>query len=91
MGPSRTLETRIKALEVHGSGSTAMAASAPPSACTTFREQVEHGDWLIAEQGLQPVDKIDVRLRVVPTRPSRSPIARESASTSAPARSWEGS
>jgi selenocysteine-specific elongation factor len=64
----RGIETRIKALEVHGERVDRAGAGQRAAVClhNVSREQVEHGDWLIAEEGLQPVDKIDVRLRVVP-------------------------
>jgi selenocysteine-specific elongation factor len=63
----RGLETRIKALEVHGERVSQARAGQRTAVClhNVSREQVEHGDWLIAEDGLKPVDKIDVRLRVV--------------------------
>ncbi len=64
----RGLETRIKALEVHGEKVERAGAGQRTAVClhNISRAQVERGDWLIAEEGLQPVDKIDVRLRIVP-------------------------
>jgi selenocysteine-specific elongation factor len=64
----RGIETRIKALEVHGERVGRAIAGQRTAVCLhgVSREQVEHGDWLVAEEGLQPVDRIDVRLRIVP-------------------------
>lgn len=67
----RSVETRIKAIEVHGERVAETHAGQRSAVClhNIARDEVERGDWLIAEEVLQPVDRVDVRLRVVPDAP----------------------
>jgi len=64
----RGVETRIKAIEVHGERVPAADAGQRAAVClhNVSREEVERGDWLIAEEALQPVDRVDARIRVTP-------------------------
>lgn len=64
----RGLETRIKQIEVHGSYVTEAQAGQRVAVCLhgISRDQVERGDWLVPLGDLRPVQKLDVRLRLVP-------------------------
>jgi selenocysteine-specific elongation factor len=61
------VETRIKSLEVHGERVQDAQAGQRVAVClhSVPRDSVDRGDWLVLEDELQPVDKIDVRLRVL--------------------------
>ena len=65
----RGLETRIKALEVHGARVPEALPGQRVAVClhNISKEQVERGDWLVREEDLKPVEKIDVRLRLLPS------------------------
>ncbi len=63
----RKIETRIKALEVHGQRVPEAQPGQRVAVClhSVSRDAVERGDWLVLEEDLEPVQKIDVRLRVL--------------------------
>ena len=64
----RGVETRIKQIEVHGKKVPRAEAGQRVAVCLhgVSREQAERGDWLVLGDDLNPVRKLDVRLRLVP-------------------------
>jgi len=67
----RGLETRIKALEVHGDRVDTAQSGQRVAVClhNVARQDVERGDWLILEDELAPVERIDARLQVLKEAP----------------------
>ncbi len=61
------IETRIKALEVHGERVPEAQPGQRVAVClhSVSRESLERGDWLVLEEELDPVEKIDARLSVL--------------------------
>lgn len=61
------IETRVKALEVHGERVAEALAGQRVAVClhSVSRDAVERGDWLVLEDDLEPVEKLDVRMRVL--------------------------
>lgn len=63
--------SRVKSLEVHGEKVAAAESGQRVAVClhAVDREQVERGDWLVIEEQLHPVDRVDVRLHALPDLP----------------------
>ncbi|MFN8547271.1 MAG: selenocysteine-specific translation elongation factor [Candidatus Eisenbacteria bacterium] len=63
----RERETRIKALEVHNARVPEAIAGQRVAVClhNIAREEAERGDWLVLDQTLAPVEKLDVRLHAL--------------------------
>jgi selenocysteine-specific elongation factor len=63
----RGLEARIKALEVHNRPVPEALAGHRVAVClhNISRGQISRGDWLVVEEDLHPVTKMDVRLHAI--------------------------
>ncbi len=63
--------SRVKSLEVHGDKVATAESGQRVAVClhAVDREQVERGDWLVIEEQLHPVDRVDVRLHALPDLP----------------------
>ncbi len=71
----RERKTRIKALEVHNERVLEAIAGQRVAVClhNISREEAERGDWLVLDESLEPVEKIDVRLRALRDLPKAIP------------------